>query len=95
MLVNLVNCGLTLQEARGTTLLDYQMLMTAKWIRDETDLSKHRDVIATIMNFGGMGLEESVSAKELMPLTIIDNLDNDEINTKSKAMELIKYIANH
>lgn len=95
MLVNLVKCGLTLQEARRTTFLDYQMLMVAKWIEDETELSKHRDIIATIINFGGMGNSKPISAKELMPLTIIDNLDNDEINTISKAKELIKYIASN
>lgn len=95
MIMQLVNCGLTLREARSTTIDDYELLMIAKWIRDENELSKHRSVLATIMNFGGMGLDKPITAQELMPLTLIDDVYSDKINTRLKAMELIKYIANH
>lgn len=95
MIVDLVRSGLSVKEARGTTFCDYEIYMMADWMRQEEKLALHRDVLATFMNFGGMGLEKPISGQELIPLPITDNINSDEINTMTKAKELLKYIASN
>lgn len=95
MMTNLVKRGYKSKETLGVTLWEYEMEMVAEWKVDEERLSLHRDLLATFMNFGGMGLKKPVTAKELMYLHTIDNIDNDELNTLTKAKELIKYIASN
>lgn len=95
MIMNLLNCGYTLQDARRTTYADYELIMIAKWHKDEEKLALHRDLLATIMNFGGMGIDKPISGRDLIPLTLIDNIYSDEVNTMTKAKELLKYIASN
>ena len=95
MMLHLVKRGYKAKETRGVLLKDYEMEMIADWQVKEEQLALHRDMIATIINFGGMGVKDMVKATDIMELPYIDNINSDDLNTVSKAKELIKHIASN
>lgn len=82
-----------MEEAWGTSLKKYEYYVYADLLANEERLSLHRDLIATIINFGGMGVEKAVSGKELIPLPFTDRTSETRITSRKQAFKLLNNIA--
>lgn len=76
-----------------TTWSEYEKLWLANQYKSSFEMATLRRIEATIINYGGMGVEKAVSPLDCAEIPLFDMEDvSTPIRTKEKALELFKRI---
>lgn len=77
------------------TIIDYEKYWIANMHKQAKRKDSERQLLATIMNFGGMGVQKYIKSEELIPIPLID-VENIilPIRDIKEAMKVFKMILN-
>jgi len=75
------------------TFVEYEKYLIAQMENDSIKKDSERQLLATIMNFGGMGVQKYIKAEELIPIPLID-ADNIILPIRSveEAMKVFRLV---
>ena len=75
------------------TFVEYEKYLIASMYKDAKQKDSERQLLATIMNFGGMGIEKYIDPSKLVPIALYDVDDVTlEIRNDKQAMEVFKLV---
>ena len=75
------------------TFVEYEKYLIANMHKDAKQKDSERQLLAAIMNFGGMGIEKYIDPSKLVPIALYDVDDVTlEIRNDKQAMEVFKLV---
>ena len=75
------------------TFVEYEKYLIANMYKDAKQKDSERQLLATILNFGGMGIEKYIDPSKLVPIALYDVDDVTlEIRNDKQAMEVFKIV---
>lgn len=75
------------------TFVEYEKYLIANMYKDAKQKDSERQLLATIMNFGGMGIEKYIEPSKLVPIPLYDVDDITlPIRSVEEAMKVFRLV---